>query len=191
MLSDALKNIKDTSNRFTGPPVSTLGVSTSHYMAIKVNSSTIGMIQSWFPAQSRTVTPMYEINAAATGEISDNIPGNIGGLTVNITRFDLFKSRMEQVWGSLDLHMLTDQTNPLIIKESWVYPDSSVDIWAYTGCWFTSLGRNMSATGDRIVNVNATLVYKKKFKMLDSSDSLGNLLKNSLDDLRGAVMPWK
>ncbi len=33
-------------------------------------------------------------------------------------------------------------------------------LW-YSGCYFSQLGRNLQAQGDRIVNVNATLVYKK------------------------------
>lgn len=35
----------------------------------------------------------------------------------------------------------------------------------YKGCWFTSLGRNLSSEGNRVVNVDATLVYTKKVKM--------------------------
>jgi len=37
----------------------------------------------------------------------------------------------------------------------------SVEKLWYSGCWFTSLGRNMQAQGDRIVSVNATMVYTK------------------------------
>ena len=32
----------------------------------------------------------------------------------------------------------------------------------YRGCWFTSLGRTLSSDDNRIVNVNATLVYTQK-----------------------------
>lgn len=35
----------------------------------------------------------------------------------------------------------------------------SISKQQYTGCWFTQLGRQHSAEGNRIVNVNATLVY--------------------------------
>jgi len=34
----------------------------------------------------------------------------------------------------------------------------------YTGCWFTSLGRTIRSDDNRIVNVNASLVYTKKLK---------------------------
>jgi hypothetical protein len=36
-----------------------------------------------------------------------------------------------------------------------------VEKFWYSGCWFTQLGRNMQAQGDRIVMVNATLQYSK------------------------------
>jgi hypothetical protein len=37
----------------------------------------------------------------------------------------------------------------------------SVEKMWYSGCWFTSLGRVVQAQGDRLVLVNATLVYVK------------------------------
>ena len=70
---------------------------------------------------------------------------------------------MEEVWGTaFDIQMLTDQTDPLSIQEKWSNPDGSVELYVYTGCWFNSLGRSMSATGDRIVMVNASLNYVKR-----------------------------
>ena len=67
---------------------------------------------------------------------------------------------MEQVWGtSKALWMLSSQLNPLEIEEKWRNPDSTVEKFLYEGCWFSQLGRNMQAQGDRIVLVNATLAY--------------------------------
>jgi hypothetical protein len=39
---------------------------TSHAVSIRVAGLTVGMIQSWNPQQSRTVTPVYQLNADAT-----------------------------------------------------------------------------------------------------------------------------
>lgn len=135
---------------------------TSHALAIRAGGVTVGQIQEWSPQQSRGVTPTYELNPATSGEVYENVPGNVSGLTLSVSRYDLFKKKMEQAWGpSFSIQMLTDQTNPLEITEKWSNPDGSTELLVYTGCWFTSLGRQHSATGDRIVMVRAQLVYQK------------------------------
>jgi hypothetical protein len=139
---------------------------TDHAISIKVRGKTIGSIQEWGPQQSRTVEPLYEINVANSGNVAENIPGIIGGLIINVLRYDLFSERMEQAWGpNFNITMLTDQTNPLVINERFQNPNGIVEMWSYLGCWFTSLGRTHSANGDRIVKVNATLTYSKKYKV--------------------------
>jgi hypothetical protein len=42
----------------------------------------------------------------------------------------------------------------------------SIEKFWYSGCWFTSIGRVVQAQGDRMVLVNATLVYTKKRPLL-------------------------
>ena len=69
---------------------------TSHAIAIRAGGVTVGMIQSWAPSQSRTVTPVYELNPATTGEIIENVPGNVAGTTIQVSRYDLFSTRMEE-----------------------------------------------------------------------------------------------
>ncbi|RLI87333.1 MAG: hypothetical protein DRP01_02170 [Archaeoglobales archaeon] len=44
--------------------------------------------------------------------------------------------------------------------------DISVEKLWYSGCWFVSLGRNVQAQGDRMVQVNATLAYTKVRQLL-------------------------
>lgn len=137
-----------------------------HAISIRVDGTTIGQIQDWTPQQNRTVTPVYELNSATSGEPIENAPGNLGGLTIGVTRFDLYSKKMEEVWGSgFSIQMLSDQANPLQIQEKWTNPSGSPETWVYTGCWFTSLGRNHSAQGDRITKVNASLMYVKKYRV--------------------------
>ncbi len=138
---------------------------TSHGISIVVNGTTIGMIQTWVPAQNRPAVPTYELNAANSGKVLEQIPGNLGGLTITVTRYDLFQSRMESVWG-FEMTMLSDQTNPIEIWEKMVHPNGTVEVDVYMGCWFTSLGRNLGAQGDRIINVNAALAYASKVPLL-------------------------
>ncbi len=146
-------------------PLPNTSVATSHGVAIRIDGQTIGMIQTWAPAQNRTVTPAYELNPASSGEVVEQVPGNLGGLAITVTRFDLFKSRMEQIWG-FEMTMLTDQTNPLEIREKTTHPDGTVVVDVFTGCWFTNLGRNLGAQGDRIINVSASLAYTRKITVL-------------------------
>jgi len=137
-----------------------------HAISIRVDGTTIGQIQDWTPQQNRTVTPVYELKSATSGEPIENAPGNLGGLTIGITRYDLYNKKMEQVWGSsFTMQMLSDQTSALQIQEKWSNPTGTAETWVYTGCWFTSLGRNHSANGDRITKVNASLMYVKKYQV--------------------------
>lgn len=137
-------------------------IRTSHALAIRAGGVVIGQVQEWAPSQTRGVTATYEINPATAGEVFENVPGNIGGLTISVSRYDLFKKKMEQAWGSsFSIQMLSDQNNPLEITEKWSNPDGTTELLVYTGCWFTQLGRQHSASGDRIVMVRAQLQYQK------------------------------
>lgn len=139
---------------------------TSHAIAIRADGTdkAIGRIQSWAPSQTRAVQALYEINAATNGEVAENVPGNMGGLTIQVARYDLYAQRMEEAWGpEFNIgEMLCNQTNPLTIREKWVKPTGEYNVYVYTGCWFSSLGRNFSVQGDRIILVSATLQYEKK-----------------------------
>lgn len=146
-------------------PIPVTSTRTDHAITIRVDGVTIGHIQDWTPQQNRTVTPVYELNSATSGEVVENVPGNIGGLTIGVNRYDLFNKKMEEVWGAnFNIQMLTDQTNPIQIQEKWNNPSGTTQVWVYTGCWFTSLGRTHSANGDRISKVNASLMYVKKYR---------------------------
>lgn len=138
---------------------------TSHGISIRVDGRTIGMIQTWVPSQNRPATPVYELNSATSGGVLEQVPGNVGGLTITVTRYDLFKSRMEEVWG-FNMTMLSDQINPIEVREKFLHPDGTTEVDVYTGCWFTNIGKNYGAQGDRIINVNAALVYKNKVRIL-------------------------
>jgi len=151
-------------------PVPNTTIRTSHAVSIRVGSTTIGQIQTWAPNQSRTITPGYQLASTLdgidSGEVTENVPGNITGLTIQVSRYDLFASKMEQVWGTSDsLWMLTKQSNKIEIEEKWSNPVGGGEKFTYFDCWFSQLGRNLQAQGDRIVMVNATLAYARVRKM--------------------------
>jgi hypothetical protein len=131
-----------------------------------VNGQIIGLINNWAPTESRTITPIYEINPESSGLPYENVPGNTTGLQISISRYDLWTIRMEQAFGvpvgNSNIRMLNDQKAPFTVNEKWVYPDGSVETWAYVGCWFSQLGRAMRSDDQRTVMVNATLTYLRK-----------------------------
>lgn len=138
---------------------------TSHSLSIIFNGNRIGLINGWNPQQSRDVNPIYELNSETSGLPLENIPGNVKGLTVSVNRYDLWSARMEEVFGTIDLVMLSNQQSPFSVIEEWSKPDGSKESWEYSGCWFTNVGRNLRSDDNRIVNVNASLTYVYKRKL--------------------------
>lgn len=139
-------------------------VRSSHSLTIRVNGESIGLINGWNPTISRTITPVYELRTRTSGDPLEKVPGNVTGQTIAIQRYDLYVSRMETVFGTRDLMMLSLQDAPFSVLERWVFPDSpavggGTEIIEYQGCWFSNIGRNYRSDGDRIVNVNGTLEY--------------------------------
>lgn len=141
-------------------------VRTSHSLTIKANGVTIGLLQGWSPQQSRQITPIYEINQESSGLPLENVPGNVQNLTISVQRYDLWTKRMEEAFGTRDLTMLSNQNSGFSVQEFWTYPSGQQEVWEYTGCWFESLGRSFSSTDNRIINVNATLRYVHRYKVL-------------------------
>ena len=135
-------------------------------MVLRANGITVGVIQSWAPAQNRAITPIYEINVDTSGEPVENAPGNVGGLTIGVSRYDLYTQRMESAFGTPDVEMLGDHNNPFTVLELWRFPNGNQEGRTYTGCWFSNLGRTYSATDARLVLVNASLAYVRKLRTI-------------------------
>jgi hypothetical protein len=150
-------------NQYNPPNTTTR---TSHSLSIIVNGQRIGLINGWNPQQNRDVNPIYELNVETSGLPLENIPGNVRGLTIGVNRFDVWPSRMEQVFGTVDLSMLSNQQSPFSVQEEWTWPDGTTkEVWLYEGVYFTSIGRNLRSDDQRFVNVNASLVYIFKRKL--------------------------
>lgn len=140
-------------------------VRTTHALTIRANNITVGVIQSWNVNMTRAVSHVYEINASTSGEPIEACPGNVGGLTIGVNRYDLYTRRMEQAFGTPNFEMLGDQNNPFEVRETWRFPNNAVEARAYLGCWFSQIGRNFQATDNRIVNVNASITYVRKVRL--------------------------
>jgi len=171
-------------------------VRTTHALSIKVGGTTIGLINGWNATQSRTVTPVFEVDTDNSGNPVENCPGNAAGLTISVSRYDAYIRRMEEAFGTPDLTMLTRQNEPFQVIETWALPNvqnysrfinninagsvsretlfekfgsaspfTDQERFVYEGCWFTNIGRTLRSDDNRIVNVNATMIYTRKQKV--------------------------
>lgn len=148
----------------TNPP--NTRVRMSHALTIRARGQTVGLIQSFAPAaQSRDVAYIYELNSATSGDPVERAPGNLKGLSINVSRYDLYTKKMETAFGTADFTMLSDQNEKFQIREVWRNPDGQIESYVYLECIFSNLGRTYSATADRLVQVNATIEYLKRVKV--------------------------
>lgn len=181
----------------------------SHALTIRARGRTIGAVHQWAPAQGRDIDTEYEVEPNSVGLPVDVIPQVMGRREIRIARYDTYPEIMEEVFGTSELEVLTDQYRPFTLREVWRGPArgavaqignaiagavgafdaargnavaaaaaSSINnpflglidgitgplladmrIYTYTGCWFTDLGRQMDTKGDRVVSVEATLVF--------------------------------
>jgi hypothetical protein len=144
---------------FSAPP-STV-VRSAHAITIQTQTGlTIGLIQNWAPAQQRQITPIYELNVETSGLPYENIPGNLTGLTIAVSRYDLYTNRMEDAFGTTSLSVLTDQSAPIAVQEVWTDPTGTViEQWIYKGVWFNNIGHQYRSDDNRLVLVNGSLTY--------------------------------
>ena len=134
-------------------------VRSSHSLTIIARGKAIGLINGWNPQQNRAINPIYELNSETSGLILEKVPGNIQGLTIEVQRYDIWPTRMEEAFGTIDLTMLSNQQAPFAVQERWTSPTGTLEVWQYEGCWFSKIGRAFRSDDTRIVNVNATLEY--------------------------------
>lgn len=134
-------------------------------MTIRANGITVGKLQTWNIAQTRGITHIYEIDSRTSGEPVEAVPGNVGGLTISVSRYDLYTRRMEQAFGTPDFEMLSDQNNPFECREVWRFPNNATESRKYEQCWFNNIGRNYSATDNRVVMVSAGITFVRKVRL--------------------------
>lgn len=142
----------------------------THALLIKARSAVIGAVNEWNPRGNRDITDLFAFGGLdgqaldSSGTPSALAPGNLRGQSIEVRRYDIYSSLMEEALGTSNLDMLTDQTVGLELSEHWLPPAKPRFVWTYYDCWFESIGRNLSATGDRVSNVSATIRYRYKRK---------------------------
>lgn len=129
-----------------------------HVISIRFRGVAVGVIQKWSPRQQRRMTPIYELNNLTSGRRVDIVPGNVEQLQIDVQRYDLFSSRMHEAFGfpAAAIHM-ADHLNPFDVQELWLTPSGTVIGTIYRGCWFSNIGRDYGATGDRVIMASGQL----------------------------------
>ena len=140
---------------------------TSHGLTIRVGGGRIvGAVQSVQHSQSRQIDEEWEINRGHRGAgPADLVPQNVTTRTLQVTRYDLFVRNMEEVFDtSGEIVSLSDQFRPFSLRTIWQSPVGIVlggrRIYEYSGCWFSSIGRNVSVDDNRVVSVDAQITYQ-------------------------------
>jgi len=139
-------------------PIPNTRVAAQHVISIRVRGITVGTVQRWAPRQTRRMTPVYEINQVTSGRRVDIVPGNIETLQIDVDRYDLYTKRMHEAFGYAGSAInLADHTNPFDCHEIWLLPTGLLQGYIYHNCWFSSIGREYTAQGDRIILARGTL----------------------------------
>lgn len=145
---------------------------TTHGLAIIANGIVVGGITDFSIRQRMDATAVFELGAGQTvgtndvpalaGEPYEIVPGNIGGTTVTVRRYEIYRKRMKDAFGTDDLTMLTNQKKPIIVREFTKAPDESLSFANNLyGFYFTDLGVDLPAAGDRIRKINATGMFTR------------------------------
>lgn len=137
----------------------------THALYIKAGRRTIGGVHLFAPTARRTVEREYEVDPNAVGLAALITPG-VEECEIRVSRYDLYLDLMEQAMGTRNMVMLTDQRVGLTFREVWRGPaglfGGGVYALDYTDCWFTDLGRQLDAKGDRVSNADATFIFRQK-----------------------------
>lgn len=151
------------------PKTSTI---TNHGLVISVKGQVVGAVTRFGNSQSRSLKPVFEFGSqtvgggddipADPGEPYEIVPGNIGGTELTIDRYDIYTKRFENAFGTNNLIMLTRQDAAIRFIEFWSTPDGALDFTrVYFGAYFSRLGREHNAEGDRITMARASAMYTR------------------------------
>jgi hypothetical protein len=142
-----------------------------HALTLRTGSGrAIGAVKTFSYSQSRSLDEEFEVNAQGSGMPVDLVPQNVTRREMRIERYDLYTKIMEEVFGTQELVVLTDQYRPFTLRELWRGPAGVLTggqrIYHFTGCWFTDIGRTLDTSGDRVVMADATIAWTDRVRVL-------------------------
>lgn len=130
----------------------------------------IGAMQSATFAQSRAVDDEYEVEASSNGRPVDQVPQALTTRTVTFERFDTYSSILESIFGAPEFNTLLDTSFPLVFREVWKDPQGFFSVvtraYQYNGVVVTDYGRQIRASGDRIVVTNMTVRWNDRIRVI-------------------------
>jgi len=116
--------------------------------------------------QSRSVDFEFEVDVNGVGDPADIVPQQMTAQQMTVKRWDLYRDIMEETFGTDELTLLTDQKRGLRLREVWKGPTGlfvrTQRFYLYEACWFTDLGREIRADGDRTINADATITWLRR-----------------------------
>jgi hypothetical protein len=142
----------------------------SHAYTLRTaRGSVVGAVFRTEVRQARNVEKEYEVDKDAHGEIADLVPQEMTEQSFSVARFDLYTDLMEEAFTDFELVKLTDQRAGFQLREIWRAPTSVLNSrgkrYNYKPVFFESLGREVSTESDRVVRVNAQLVWLDRIKV--------------------------
>lgn len=170
----------------------------SHAFTLRVRGRIVGAVHMVSPRQARQIDTEFEINANGNGKPVDIVPQTLETRELRVARYDLYTGVMEEMFGTAEVVVLTDQYKPFSLREVWTGPGSGSELignlaqvggatpqlaaalasggaallsagasrqYEYTGCWFSDVGRTIDAKGDRVISVDATLVFLDRLRI--------------------------
>jgi hypothetical protein len=143
----------------------------SHALTLRIGPGQIvGAVFAFSPSQRRSIDEEWEVDAAASGLPSDIVPQALTERTIRIERYDIYTRLMEEITGTKELIVLTDQSRPFILREVWRAPYGVLTggqrVYEYLNCWFSDLGRTVRSDDNRVVSVEATIVWGRRRRVL-------------------------
>jgi hypothetical protein len=143
----------------------------SHAYTLRIRGAAVGAVYRASVRQAREVAMKREMYRDAHGEPADLVPGVMSTQSFSIARYDLHSSTIEDVFGgNFEIEMLMQQASGFRIREFWRSPTGFINSngrkFEYAPVFLTDIGREANAeTPDRIVRVNAELVWLERYRV--------------------------
>lgn len=138
----------------------------SHSITIRANGVTIGAISELKENHQQGLKALYGLGTfeqpgrygSRSGEPYEIVPNNVEPVTLQLQRYDLVATKLEQAFNvAFDLTVLSNQTSGIEVVQIERRTDGTTEGFVWRGCWFDSIGRTISAEGERVIQVDATL----------------------------------
>jgi hypothetical protein len=140
---------------------------TWHGIALVVNGSVLGRVQSWNNngAYTRPAEHVFELNNRTYGRPVDIIPGKLDGYTIAATLAEMWGLEIEFQTGAPRRYVdLISQVRPFQAQEFWFRGSDIYEVFSYLGCWMTDRNNqtelNVDANPRVISNFNFSYVSR-------------------------------